>query len=510
MSDKDLNINIAVNASANTKPLDDAKTQVEDLGGAHDKAGGGARKNAAEMKLAGAMAQASSGSITGMASAVRTLAGSMEGLQKALPAIGAAFAAISAWQKVAEGLLEAANAYEGTISKIKTGNLEGELGRMADAYKRVTEEINNAAQKTDDLFNAQEKLLQAEKERNLARVELEAQNKIAETSDPLERARIRAEADQRKADIEGTYAKDSGEIERGRLDAAEAKHRADIAASEQFIADASAKMAEMNKRLEYIRSTDSAGTGSYGASVLGNTVKGLWRGDFVDMISSSSYRMQKWAANNLTDEQDAIKKGQEELLGEMRKARDNKVAAERGLGITQADRAVLDVREQTRPIQQETAKTSTQTATSDAHAAIQKREDEERKKQEQHARDQADAKAKAEQIAQLAREKEELEAQLKAAQNKLDSATAKAANSRRAYEATQRGGYSKRQQEEARRRAEQDSAALEAQRDASIEQVNALKPMIDANTKFAGVVTSEYNRLTRVLERAATDMVAGR
>ncbi len=185
--------------------LDKTAKDLDKTGDAGKKAASGGVQAQTGFAAASAAASAASGNIQGVAAALGSIAPKLQALQTALPVIGMLLAAFVAWKKAIEAIQDAQAAQAAGLREITSGNISAGIDRVSDAYARLTEEIDKAAQAQQDVLDGERKLAEAKRDSELAQIELDKQKALAAESDPLKRQAIEADAAARKEQVSSAF-----------------------------------------------------------------------------------------------------------------------------------------------------------------------------------------------------------------------------------------------------------------------------------------------------------------
>ena len=223
-------VKVIVKTEADTSGLDNAKKAVDGLTPATQRAATAGHGAEASFRAVNAAAAASSGTVSGVGQAMAALLPKFAALQTALPAIGLATAAFAAWKVVIDELIAAHKRLDKSLRDTQAANAESNVASLAAAYGRMSRELTKAADQAERLLSAERDMASAQKEREIANIDLGEAKALQGVDDPLTRQKITADANVKRSKVEQTFGAKDTAIEGKALEQQKAALEASIAA----------------------------------------------------------------------------------------------------------------------------------------------------------------------------------------------------------------------------------------------------------------------------------------
>jgi hypothetical protein len=169
-----------------------AAPALEKTGAALGGANKSARVSVEDFTRAARSASALTGSMEGIGAMAQQVASRFAGVAAALPVIGLAIAAFTAWKAAITAVTDAQAAQAASLRDITATNSENAIRNMAKAFDDLQASIASAAEEQKRFVDGQQAMADAQKALTLANIDAAEQGALAKEADPLQQALIKA------------------------------------------------------------------------------------------------------------------------------------------------------------------------------------------------------------------------------------------------------------------------------------------------------------------------------
>lgn len=278
--------------------------------------------------------QVTEGGLMGLGQTIRNLAGQFPALMAAIAPVGLALAAFSAWKRAIDSVSASIASVKAGLRAIAADNFEAQVKREAEAWQSLYSAIHRASEERQMYSNIEQAKDDAALRGELAKLELEKQQRYAGLAegDELGRRKIDLDIASRRSDLEEASASRKSSREAGDLAAEESKQRQIIAAKKL---EEEAIQAQVMKRMGVISGMVNQGVKDSSGFTSMPTREKIWAA-----IASETEKLQ--VKNETSFAQ--LKAVQEE----QHKAKQAIIAIQAARGINATDRENQNVQSQTR------------------------------------------------------------------------------------------------------------------------------------------------------------------
>ena len=180
---------IRIRAVFDGKPIEDAKKSVGDLGKGAKEAG---QSSEQAMNLMGTAAAAANGNFSGVAEGVVRLTGKIKLLGMSMMQLSLVAATLTLLVKLFQTIAERADAMAASLRQIKSDNVTNAIDQIKKSYDSMTEAAERAAKSRNAMFEVDAQEIESIHKKELAQIEYNKQMELGTAKTDDERKNIEA------------------------------------------------------------------------------------------------------------------------------------------------------------------------------------------------------------------------------------------------------------------------------------------------------------------------------